>query len=71
MRIFNMLEPPEGLLRRPELVVRSLAVLGRVVAGREPTPRIRTVTRAAAIGRMEGAAVARRPASVSQGEPWA
>jgi 2-polyprenyl-6-methoxyphenol hydroxylase-like FAD-dependent oxidoreductase len=49
MRIFNMLEPPESLLRRPELVVRSLAVLGRVIAGREPTPRIRTVSRAAAI----------------------
>jgi 2-polyprenyl-6-methoxyphenol hydroxylase-like FAD-dependent oxidoreductase len=54
MRIFNMLEPPESLLHRPELVVRSLAVLGRVLSGREPTPRITSVTRAAALARIEG-----------------
>ena len=72
MRIFNMLEPPESLLRRPELFVRSLAVLGRVVAGREPTPRIVTITRAQAIASMEAdAAVEPRPGRVSQGEPWA
>ena len=72
MRIFNMLEPPEGLLRNPELVVRSLAVLGRVVAGLEPTPRIGTVTRAEALAHLDaGAGVAPRPGRVSQGDPWA
>ena len=72
MRIFNMLEPPEGLLRNPELVVRSLAVLGRVVAGLEPTPRIGVVTRAEALAHLDaGAGVAPRPGRVSQGDPWA
>ena len=43
LRVFNMLDPPEQLLRDPELVLRALPVLARVLRGDEPAhlfPRV-------------------------------
>jgi 2-polyprenyl-6-methoxyphenol hydroxylase-like FAD-dependent oxidoreductase len=52
MRIFNMLDAPETLLRDPRLVARSLAVMARALAGRAPAPRLAGVGRAAALARL-------------------
>jgi 2-polyprenyl-6-methoxyphenol hydroxylase-like FAD-dependent oxidoreductase len=49
MRVFNMLDPPERLLRDPGLVLRALPVLARVLRGDEPAHLFPPVTRAAAL----------------------
>jgi hypothetical protein len=52
MRVFNMLDPPERLLRDPEIVLRSLPVLARVLRGSAPPPPFPVVRRAAALARL-------------------
>jgi len=53
LRVFNMLDPPERLLTDPEVVLRSLPVLARVLRGREPAHLFPPVTRAAAVARLD------------------
>jgi 2-polyprenyl-6-methoxyphenol hydroxylase-like FAD-dependent oxidoreductase len=53
MRVFNMLDPPERLLRDPELVLRSLPVLARVLRGDEPAHLFPPVPRLAALARLD------------------
>jgi hypothetical protein len=53
MRVFNMLDAPERLLRDPEIVLRSLPVLARVLRGAEPAPAFAPVERDAALARLE------------------
>ncbi|HJQ84636.1 MAG TPA: hypothetical protein VKA21_11195, partial [Candidatus Binatia bacterium] len=53
MRVFNMLDPPERLLTDPEVVLRALPVLARVLRGDEPAHLFPPVTRAEALARME------------------
>jgi 2-polyprenyl-6-methoxyphenol hydroxylase-like FAD-dependent oxidoreductase len=55
MRVFNMLEPPDRLLRDPEVVARTLPVLARVLRGDEPPPGFPPVSRDAALARLAGA----------------
>jgi hypothetical protein len=49
LRIFHMLDAPEDLVRNPELVLRTLPVLARVLRGDappslfQPTPRERVL----------------------------
>ena len=50
MRVFNMLEPPERLLRDPELVLRALPVLARVLRGKGPVSEFAEVSREAVLG---------------------
>jgi flavin-dependent dehydrogenase len=52
MRIFNMLEPPEHLLRDPEVLARSLPVLARVLCGDEPAQRFAPVSRLTALAEL-------------------
>lgn len=52
LRVFHMLEPPEQLARDPELVLRSLPMLARVLAGRGPAPPFAPVPRTHALARM-------------------
>jgi 2-polyprenyl-6-methoxyphenol hydroxylase-like FAD-dependent oxidoreductase len=52
LRVFHMLEPPSQLARDPELVLRSLPVLARVLAGRGPALPVEPVPRDAALARM-------------------
>jgi len=54
IRVFNMLDAPDRLLRDPELVLRTLPVLARVLRGNEPEPLFPPVTRAAAMARIDG-----------------
>jgi len=53
MRVFNMLDPPEQLLRDPALVLRSLPVLARVLRGEAPPQLFPPVTRADALARLD------------------
>jgi 2-polyprenyl-6-methoxyphenol hydroxylase-like FAD-dependent oxidoreductase len=53
MRVFNMLDPPERLLRDPELVLRSLPVLARVLRGDEPAHLFPPVPRATALASLD------------------
>jgi 2-polyprenyl-6-methoxyphenol hydroxylase-like FAD-dependent oxidoreductase len=52
LRVFHMLEPPSALARDPELVLRSLPMLARVLAGRGPGLPFAPVARDAALARM-------------------
>jgi 2-polyprenyl-6-methoxyphenol hydroxylase-like FAD-dependent oxidoreductase len=52
LRVFHMLEPPSALARDPELVLRSLPMLARVLAGRGPSLPFEPVPRDAALARM-------------------
>jgi 2-polyprenyl-6-methoxyphenol hydroxylase-like FAD-dependent oxidoreductase len=52
MRVFNMLDAPERLLLDPELLLRALPVLARVLRGDEPLQPFTTVPRAAALARI-------------------
>jgi 2-polyprenyl-6-methoxyphenol hydroxylase-like FAD-dependent oxidoreductase len=52
LRVFHMLEPPERLARDPELVLRSLPMLARVLAGMGPEHSFQPVERADALARM-------------------
>jgi flavin-dependent dehydrogenase len=52
MRVFNMLEPPDRLLRDPELVLRALPVLARTLRGDAPAPAFSPVARTAALARL-------------------
>ena len=52
LRVFHMLEPPESLARDPELVLRSLPMLARVLVGRGPEAPFEPVAREAALARM-------------------
>jgi 2-polyprenyl-6-methoxyphenol hydroxylase-like FAD-dependent oxidoreductase len=52
LRVFHMLEPPEALLRSPELVLRSLPVLARVLRGDAPEATFEPVARAAVLERL-------------------
>ena len=54
MRVFNMLDPPEQLLRDPALVLRSLPVLARVLRGGGPPQLFPPVARAEALARLDG-----------------
>ncbi len=56
MRVFNMLDPPERLLRDPEIVLHSLPVLARVLRGDEPAPSFPAVQRATVLARLGRAA---------------
>jgi hypothetical protein len=47
-----MLEPPERLARDPELVLRSLPMLARVLVGQGPDAPFAPVAREAALARM-------------------
>jgi 2-polyprenyl-6-methoxyphenol hydroxylase-like FAD-dependent oxidoreductase len=53
MRVFNMLDPPEAVLRDPEVVLRALPVLARVLRGDEPAQAFGRVERAHALARLE------------------
>ena len=53
MRVFNMLEPPDRLLRDPELVLRALPVLARTLRGDGPAPAFSPVARATALARLD------------------
>jgi 2-polyprenyl-6-methoxyphenol hydroxylase-like FAD-dependent oxidoreductase len=52
MRAFNMLETPERLFLDPEVVLRSLPVLARVLRGDVPPQQFRPVPRADALARL-------------------
>jgi len=52
LRVFNMLDPPEQLLRDPELVLRALPVLARVLRGDEPAHLFPRVERDAVLARL-------------------
>ena len=52
LRVFHMLEPPERLARDPELVLRSLPMLARVLAGLGPEQAFQPVPREDALARM-------------------
>src|SRR5262249_19705147 len=52
LRVFHMLEPPERLARDPELVLRSLPMLARVLAGMGPVQAFQPVPREDALARM-------------------
>jgi len=52
LRVFNMLDPPEQLLRDPELVLRALPVLARVLRGDEPAHLFPRVEREAVLARL-------------------
>ncbi len=54
LRVFHMLEPPERLARDPELVLRSLPMLARVLVGQGPDAPFAPVARDAALARMAG-----------------
>jgi 2-polyprenyl-6-methoxyphenol hydroxylase-like FAD-dependent oxidoreductase len=49
MRVFNMLDPPERLLTDPEVVLRALPVLARVLRGDAPASLFAPVSRATAL----------------------
>jgi 2-polyprenyl-6-methoxyphenol hydroxylase-like FAD-dependent oxidoreductase len=53
LRIFHMLDAPEDLLRKPEIVLRSLPVLARVLRGDPPSPLFPAVTREQVLARLE------------------
>ncbi|HZP43792.1 MAG TPA: NAD(P)-binding protein [Candidatus Binatia bacterium] len=52
MRVFNMLEPPERLFLDPDVVLRSLPVLARVLRGDEPPPLFPVVRRSEVLARL-------------------
>jgi 2-polyprenyl-6-methoxyphenol hydroxylase-like FAD-dependent oxidoreductase len=52
MRVFNMLEPPDRLVRDPEIVLRSLPVLAQVLRGAGPPEPFGRVHRAAVLARL-------------------
>ncbi len=52
LRIFHMLEPPEQLLRDPEMVLRSMPVLARVLWGTGPASPFGYVRRADVLARL-------------------
>ena len=52
LRVAHMLEPPRALVRDPELVLRSLPMLARVLAGRGPSLPFEPVPRDTALARM-------------------
>jgi 2-polyprenyl-6-methoxyphenol hydroxylase-like FAD-dependent oxidoreductase len=52
MRVFNMLDAPDRLFRDPELVLRALPVLARVLGGKEPAHLFAPVARDAALARL-------------------
>jgi hypothetical protein len=52
MRVFNMLDAPDRLVRDPELVLHALPVLARVLRGDEPAQPFAPVSRAAALARL-------------------
>jgi len=56
LRVFNMLDTPDWLVRDPELVLRALPVLARVLRGDEPASSFAVVPREAALARLEGGA---------------
>jgi 2-polyprenyl-6-methoxyphenol hydroxylase-like FAD-dependent oxidoreductase len=52
MRVFNMLDAPDRLVRDPEIVLRTLPVLARVLRGDEPAQDFPKVPREAALARL-------------------
>jgi hypothetical protein len=52
LRVFHMLEPPDRLTRDPELVLRSLPMLVRVLVGQGPEAPFGMVAREAVLARM-------------------
>jgi len=55
LRVFHMLEPPDKLLRDPQMIVRSLPVLARVLRGDVPGQQFAPVPRAAVLAQMAAA----------------
>jgi 2-polyprenyl-6-methoxyphenol hydroxylase-like FAD-dependent oxidoreductase len=56
LRVFHMLEPPERLMRDPELVVRAMPMLARGLVGAAlPAPPFRRVPREVAVARLDAA----------------
>lgn len=55
LRMFHMLDAPETLLRDPYVLLRSLPVLARSLAGDEPADRFVTVSRDDALRRLRAA----------------
>jgi hypothetical protein len=54
MRVFNMLDPPERLVTDPEVVLRALPVLARVLRGDAPASVFAPVSRATALAALAG-----------------
>jgi 2-polyprenyl-6-methoxyphenol hydroxylase-like FAD-dependent oxidoreductase len=52
LRVLHMLEPPSALMRDPQLVLRSLPMLARVLTGFGPSLPFEPVPRDAALARM-------------------
>ncbi len=52
LRVFHMLEPPDRLARDPELVLRSLPMLARMLVGQGPEAPFEPVQRDAVLARM-------------------
>jgi len=52
LRVFHMLEPPDRLTRDPELMLRSLPMLARVLVGQGPEAPFEAVARDAVLARM-------------------
>jgi 2-polyprenyl-6-methoxyphenol hydroxylase-like FAD-dependent oxidoreductase len=52
MRVFNMLEPPDRLLRDPELVLRWLPMVAHALRGLTPEQAFPAVSRGAALARL-------------------
>jgi len=55
LRVFHMLDSPDSLLRDPAVLLRSLPVLARTLAGDEPEERFVKVTRDDALRRLRAA----------------
>ena len=53
MRVFNMLDPPDRLLTDPEVILRALPVLARVLRGDPPAPLFPIVPRRDALARLD------------------
>jgi 2-polyprenyl-6-methoxyphenol hydroxylase-like FAD-dependent oxidoreductase len=52
MRVFNMLDPPDALIRDPEILLRSVPVLARVLRGDPPPSQFPHVPRELALARL-------------------
>jgi 2-polyprenyl-6-methoxyphenol hydroxylase-like FAD-dependent oxidoreductase len=54
LRVFHMLDTPDELARNPELLLRSLPVLARVLRGDVPPHQLPPVPREAVLAKLEG-----------------
>jgi hypothetical protein len=54
LRVFHMLDAPEDLLRNPELLLRSVPVLARVLRGDEPLQQFTPTRREHVLAKLDG-----------------